>query len=326
MIAGKNLSHKKAFTAVEIISTLVILGILSAILVPRFINMAKEGKQKLAFAGIAEYNSREKVLWSKMFIVNEAAPSDDTALDTAIYGEMESMGFDLDSGTATDWSFTKNSGSPGADITATLNFKGEEIAIIRQPATLESPAHWSASGSASSGSGDGSLPGFSTITFLPLNGDRYNVDDEGTLNITGASGMLIEGTSSSDFEATVIGSLENGKGWGFFYRATPNNSSRQKADGYCFQVDPGAGDRFLVKDAHTDRTIASVKMKDVLGKGYDENAEFEIFVDVSGDQHTIQINGIDALSFSDNRYTEGKVGFRSWGSSAEITSFDFDKK
>jgi len=312
---------------VEIISVLVIIGIISAILLPRFMDMSKESKIKAAYAGVAEYNGREKLLWTKMLIANQSELSDATALDQAIYQEMASVGFDLDSGTSTDWGFVKTAGDPGSVITATLTFKEEEIELTRSPATLETPARWSATGASGSGGGGADL-GFITTVFNHFHGseNNYSVGEDGSLAIKGGVGLLIEGTTSSDFEATMVGSLNDGNGWGFFYRAVPNPDSRQGADGYCFQVDPGAGDRFLVKDAHTDRTIASVRMQEVLGNGYDKNAEFEISIDVVGDQHTIIIDGQEALSFSDDRYGSGEVGFRSWWGSADISSLDFTAK
>jgi len=129
---------------VEIIAVLVIIGILAASVVPRFIDIASEAKQKVAYAGIAEYNTREKLLWSKILITQGFSILTDTELDDSLYNQMD---FNLNRGDGSDWAYIAGSGSAGSIRAATLQFKGEEIAISRIPATRDTPARWSRTGS-----------------------------------------------------------------------------------------------------------------------------------------------------------------------------------
>jgi prepilin-type N-terminal cleavage/methylation domain-containing protein len=51
-------SNQKGFTLIEIIAVLVILGILAAVAVPRFMNLTEEASKKAAMQAVAEGKSR----------------------------------------------------------------------------------------------------------------------------------------------------------------------------------------------------------------------------------------------------------------------------
>ena len=50
---------KGDFTLIEVIAILVLLGILTAVALPRYIDMAANARDRAVDAGIAELNSRE---------------------------------------------------------------------------------------------------------------------------------------------------------------------------------------------------------------------------------------------------------------------------
>lgn len=50
--------NQKGFTLIEIIAVLVILGILAAVAVPRFMNLTEEASRKAAMQAVAEGKSR----------------------------------------------------------------------------------------------------------------------------------------------------------------------------------------------------------------------------------------------------------------------------
>ena len=64
----KFISGEKGFTLVELIAVLVILSVLAAVAIPRYISIDENARQKAIDAGIAELNGRETLTWSNIKI------------------------------------------------------------------------------------------------------------------------------------------------------------------------------------------------------------------------------------------------------------------
>ena len=58
----KHIRDQKGFTLIEIIAVLVILGILAAIAIPKYLDMRKEAITKAASAATMELNARERLV------------------------------------------------------------------------------------------------------------------------------------------------------------------------------------------------------------------------------------------------------------------------
>jgi prepilin-type N-terminal cleavage/methylation domain-containing protein len=57
----KLIRNQKGFTLIEIVAVLVILGVISAMAIPKYLDMGREAIMKTASAAIFELNTREKM-------------------------------------------------------------------------------------------------------------------------------------------------------------------------------------------------------------------------------------------------------------------------
>lgn len=74
--------NQKGFTLIEIIAVLVILGILAAVAVPKYLDMAEEARNKAALAAIAEVKGRLSTVQGKMMLRDNGVAPTNTALYT----------------------------------------------------------------------------------------------------------------------------------------------------------------------------------------------------------------------------------------------------
>jgi len=127
MIKQKLLRNNKGFTLIEIIAVLIILGVLAAVAVPRYIDLEASARQRAIDAALSEINAREKLTWADHKISTSGFVS-----DAKIFGDID---FVLDP------NFTWNSGDPIA-TGGTLDFKYESFALSRTASSFFEPAVW----------------------------------------------------------------------------------------------------------------------------------------------------------------------------------------
>jgi len=88
------LKNEKGFTLIEIIAVLVILGILAAVAIPRYLSMMEESRRAAAESAIAEVKARCSNYYASQMLAKNGTTTIDAVLDSV--GNPPDLGEDYD--------------------------------------------------------------------------------------------------------------------------------------------------------------------------------------------------------------------------------------
>jgi len=136
----KHIRNQKGFTLIEIIAVLVILGILAAIAIPKYLDMRREAVVKAAAGARMELNARERLVLAQWKLRDGAGgypPLNGSALagdGSTVSGPSTAIGV--------DW----NNNNPIASGTA-FQFSGKSVTFTRNAPTdtANEPYDWTVS-------------------------------------------------------------------------------------------------------------------------------------------------------------------------------------
>ncbi|PKN89192.1 MAG: prepilin-type cleavage/methylation domain-containing protein [Deltaproteobacteria bacterium HGW-Deltaproteobacteria-1] len=114
--------NEKGFTLIEIVAVLVILGILAAVAVPKYMDVASQAKISAAKAEVAEMKSSLNMAYGKYFMSNGSMP---TGGSQVIATAGLTSGSAVDIGTAPDiWNVTLT--GSGTNVLIKVNSYGAD--------------------------------------------------------------------------------------------------------------------------------------------------------------------------------------------------------
>lgn len=122
------------FTLIELISTLVIISVLTAVVLPRYLDAETSSKMRALDMGVSEMNGRETLTWALVKLSTTGYVDDNQLWARLLVEPGISLGPDY------DWSLDPPSLT---NKKGTLRFKNDVwVTLVRNSSNIETPGRW----------------------------------------------------------------------------------------------------------------------------------------------------------------------------------------
>ena len=126
MFARLSISDQKGFTLIELISVMIIFGMLASVTIKKFDLISDAAAQSALWEGVRELNARETLVWTNSKLSNSGWTS-----DVDVFAKMDTeLGF--------DYVWTAGPDASGG----TLSFRSEFSVLSRRVSTTSSSGRW----------------------------------------------------------------------------------------------------------------------------------------------------------------------------------------
>ena len=120
------LRNQKGFTLIELISVMIIMGVMSSVAIKKVDFITDTASTRALATSLKELNVRESLVWSNMKISNDGYTTDE-----AVFAAL-----DKNLGAKFKW-------NPGPNISGgTLHFESQSIVLNRTPSTTSAAGKW----------------------------------------------------------------------------------------------------------------------------------------------------------------------------------------
>jgi prepilin-type N-terminal cleavage/methylation domain-containing protein len=120
--------NQKGFTLIELISVMIIMGVMASVSIQRFDILSDSASQRVLHAGIKELNIRESLIWTNIKISLDGYTNDQDIF-TAVQKNL---------GKGFEW----NPDPPDRVTGGTLTFKSASKTLNRQESTQSAAGKW----------------------------------------------------------------------------------------------------------------------------------------------------------------------------------------
>jgi len=121
------ISNEKGFTLIEIISVMVILGIMASVGAKKVDLLSNTADETALIEGVSQLNSREALVWTDMKLSNSGWTN-----DVNVFSQI------IDSNFGSKYVWKEGPSTSGG----TLYFKSKSIELTRSPSTTASWGSW----------------------------------------------------------------------------------------------------------------------------------------------------------------------------------------